>query len=326
MRNSRTRKRGEGQPPPLVRTTERPSILSRQLVDEFLAALSPARVSRPLSESLPTAALAAADAVRRRWPLQPSAGLILGTGQGALADALRVEVEIPYGQLPQFPRATALSHRGRLLCGWLAGVPLVTLDGRCHLYEGYPLDQLMLPVYTLRALGAELLIVSNAAGGLNPRLASGDVMVIADHLAFWLGGRWREAGPAGHGRPRAAAVYDRGLIEQALGIARRENFAAWPGVYVAMLGPNFETRAEYRFLRRLGGDAVGMSTVPETIAAARCGLRTLALSIITNVACPDRPAIVCARDVVAAAQNAEAKVERIVRGVLASRGVMCPAG
>lgn len=300
-----------------------------------------------LARCVPWEAREAAAAIRRRWQVRPQVGLILGTGQGALAEELAADLTMSYAEIPHFPRSTALSHRGQLVCGRWLGVPVVTLDGRCHLYEGYSLEQLMRPVYTLRALGVGLLILSNAAGGLNPRFASGDVMVIEDHVSLLFGRRLvapeRQAalGPQRGrtergGRDRYStslsedcshsvsdirpALYDGQLIDQALTVARRENIAAQRGVYVAMLGPNYETRAEYRYLRRLGGDAVGMSTVPEVIAAARCGLRTLGLSIITNVARPDHPAAVHAEEVVATAAAAEPKVGKIAAGIVSGAG------
>jgi purine-nucleoside phosphorylase len=265
---------------------------------------------------LPPEALEAAETIRAHWNGRPRAGLILGTGQGALTQHLDPEAEIPYGAIPYFPRSTALGHRGQLVCGRLCGVSLVVMDGRCHVYEGYTLDQLRLPVWTLRALDVQWLIVCNAAGGLNPRFARGDVMIIDDHVSFFFGKRLCALVTPGRGlRSRPVAIYDRELADRALAIAHREDFAAYRGVYAAMTGPNYETRAEYRFLRRIGADAVGMSTVPETLAAAQCGLRTLGLSVITNVARPDHPAAVHAEDVVAAAQGAAPKVWQIVLGI-----------
>jgi purine-nucleoside phosphorylase len=268
---------------------------------------------------------AAAEAVRRRWSVPPRVGLILGTGLGDVAEHIAADVMIPYHEIPHFPPPTALSHRGQLVCGWLAHTPVVALEGRWHGYEGHDLAALMLPVYVLRALGSQWLVLSNASGGLNPRYAPGDVMIVADHINLMF---WRSLPdvcrlPDGGRASRATGTrppYDAELIARALGIARRENFAAHQGVYVGVTGPNYETRAEYRFLRRIGGDAVGMSTVPEAVAAARCGLRTLALSVITNVACPDRPRITQALDVVELAQRAEPKVRAIVRGIIESAG------
>ena len=269
---------------------------------------------------------AAAAAIRRRWAGQPRAALVLGTGLHHLSSLIRAEAAIPYTDVPHFPRSTALGHCGQLVCGWFGGQIVVAMDGRCHGYEGYPLAALLLPVLAIRELGVELLILSNASGGLNPDYASGDVVVVSDHinLMFWKRPPWPatdQRGVAGMadacGRQPSAPVYDRGLIDQALEISRRERFAAHRGVYVGVTGPNYETRAEYRFLRQIGADVVGMSTVPEAVAAARCGLRTLALSIVTNVARPDCPEVVRAEDVVRAAERAEPHVRKIMAQVVA---------
>lgn len=263
---------------------------------------------------------AAAAAIRDRWDARPEAALVLGTGLHQLADLVHTEAVIPYAQIPHFPCSTAMGHRGRLVCGRFGGRAVIVMDGRCHGYEGYSPTDLSLPIWVMRALGAERLLLSNASGGLNPWFCSGDVVVIADHINL-LFGQPPLTGLAaltnGGDRRGTTPMYDRLLIEQALEIARCENFAAHRGVYVAMTGPNYETRAEYRFLRRIGGDVVGMSTVPEAVAASACGLRTLALSIVTNVARPDCPQIVRAADVIRAAERAETHVGKIMAGVVA---------
>ncbi|MCU0978354.1 MAG: purine-nucleoside phosphorylase [Pirellulaceae bacterium] len=283
--------------------------------------------------------LAAAAAIRSRWDGRPEAALVLGTGLHQLSGLIQAEAVIPYPEVPHFPRSTAVGHSGRLVCGRFGGRSVIAMDGRCHGYEGYSPAELALPVLAMRALGAELLILSNASGGLNPKFASGDVVVVSDHISLLLGlsavmsgsgsdvhspplsdetARPASLPPAGlTGWRGCRPVYDAVLIEQALDIARRENFAAHQGVYVAMTGPNYETRAEYRFLRRVGGDVVGMSTVPEAVAASGCGLRTLALSIVTNVARPDSPEVVCATDVIRAAERAEPNVRKIMAQVVA---------
>jgi len=288
--------------------------------------------------NLPNEALEASAAIRRRWDGLPRAGLILGTGLGNVASHIETDETIEYDAIPHFPCSTALSHRGCLVCGRLGGRPVVVMEGRWHYYEGHSIDRLTLPVYVMRALGVELLIVSNASGGLNPQFASGDVMVIQDHINLMFTnetprgnrlvsaprgssteGQMQAAGGQNTGvfpRPRIVCPYDPALIEQALAISRRENFAAHRGVYVAMTGPSYETRAEYRFLRKIGGDVVGMSTVPEALAAARCGIRTLALSTVTNVARPDNPQVVSAEEVVAAAEKAEPNLRKIVMDVV----------
>jgi purine-nucleoside phosphorylase len=289
---------------------------------------------------LPQAAIAAAETIRRQWNRQPAAGLVLGTGLGDLSATVTAEASIPYGDIPGFPRCTALGHAGRLVCGRINGKDVILMDGRCHGYEGYTLDQLQLPVLTMRALGARLLVLSNASGGLNPNFASGDIVVIDDHidLMFWRRrahcGRIPEdcvvADPApdvGQRPPRwplaepghpIGNIYDSGLSARAMAVSRKCDFVAHRGVYVGVTGPNYETRAEYRFLREAGGDVVGMSTIPEAIAAWTCGMRTLALSTVTNVACPDRTHIVFAEDVVGAAQRAQPHVGEIVLDVISN--------
>lgn len=256
--------------------------------------------------------------IGRLWPTRPVAGIILGTGMGRIAGKIDIEAEIDYENLPHFPSSTALGHRGRLLCGTLASVPIVAMDGRPHVYEGNPLSAIATPVRVFKALGAELLVLSNASGGLNPQFASGDLMVIDDHINLMFGSPL--AGPSirdpesrllGMGRP-----YDPRLIDRALAVARRENFVAHRGVYVAMTGPNYETRAEYRFLRRIGADVVGMSTVPEAIVAADCGLRVFAVSTVTNIARPDAPEVIQAEDVLHDAEAAAPNVGKMVEGVL----------
>jgi purine-nucleoside phosphorylase len=279
-----------------------------------------------------------AAAIRRQWTERPHVGIILGTGLGNVAAQFEVECELAYETIPHFPRSTALSHQGRLVCGRLRGVPAVAMAGRCHLYEGYRVEQVTLPVRVMRALGVEMLIVSNASGGLNPRFRSGEIMAIDGHLDFLshrglLGrgdpqdlvpaalterGFVAAASPPGVARrtPRTEC-YDAELVEQSLHIARREDFVVHRGVYVAVTGPNYETRAEYRMFRQLGGDAVGMSTVPECLTAAGLGMRVLALSMITNVAIPDAPQKTEAHDVVSLAARAEPNLCKIIRGIVA---------
>ncbi|MEZ6111586.1 MAG: purine-nucleoside phosphorylase [Pirellulaceae bacterium] len=255
--------------------------------------------------------------IRAVWPTRPRAAVILGTGLGNVANEIEVEAEFGYFDLPHFRRSTALAHRGRLLCGRLGGLPVVTMDGRCHHYEGCTYHELTFPVRVMHALGAEVLIASNASGGLNPKFAAGDIVVQDDHLDLM----FRRGGlSAGCSMPRPASPmqspYDRELAELALSVARRENFAAHRGVYVAVTGPNYETRAEYRMFRRLGGDVVGMSTVPEVETAVACGMRVLALSTVTNVARPDAPETVDAEDVVDVASHAEPNLRKIVLAVM----------
>jgi purine-nucleoside phosphorylase len=261
----------------------------------------------------------AAAAIRREWQGRPRVGIILGTGIGPLAQQIETEASIDYESVPHFLRPTATGHRGRLVCGTLAGASVVAMEGRFHPYEGYGLAEITLPVRVMKALGAELLIVTNACGGMNPHYAKGDIMVIDDHINLLgsnplVGINDERLGPR---FPDMARPYDPELIERALAIARRENFVAHKGVFVAVLGPNLETRAEYRFLRMIGADVVGMSTVPEVIAAVHCGLRVLGLSIVTDVCFPDALVPVDVHEIIAAANAAEPKLRKIILGILA---------
>jgi purine-nucleoside phosphorylase len=259
-------------------------------------------------------------AVRNRWNFAPKAGVILGSGLGDLAKEIVIEATIDYAALPHFPQTTAIGHAGKLVCGKLAGKPVIAFQGRFHLYEGHSAEQAALPVRLLKALGGEVLIVSNAAGGLNPQYGTGDVMLIDDHINLMfanplIGVNDDELGPR---FPDMSSPYDRRLQRIAIDVAMRERFLLHRGVYVAVLGPNYETRAEYRLLRRLGGDAVGMSTVPEVIAATHAGLRVLGLSTITNIGSPDSLSETSAHDVLNVAATAATKLSAIVRGVLES--------
>jgi len=262
---------------------------------------------------------AAADAVRQQWAVTPSVGIILGSGLGGLADQIEVAASIDYTDLPNFPQATALGHTGQLVCGTLEGVPLVAFQGRFHLYEGHTAQQSTLPVRLLKALGADKLVVTNAAGGVNPAYSVGDVMLIDDQINLMfanplVGVNDDALGPR---FPDMSAPYDAELGELAASIARGNDFVLHRGVYLAMLGPTYETRAEYRMARRLGGDAVGMSTVPEVVAAQHAGLRVLGLTTITNVGSPDAPSATSGHDVIAAAGTAAEKLTSIIKGVVA---------
>ena len=258
-----------------------------------------------------------ADFISERWPQTPRAGIILGTGLGELAKQTISDVTISYSEIPHFPRSTALGHHGQLVCGRLNGIPVIALEGRFHLYEGYSSDEITLPVAVLSQLGAEMLLVSNASGGLNPRLRSGDILLIADHLDLM--GR-RTACLAGSARLPSRSggrtPYDPELLAAAQDLAWENGFACSRGTYIAVLGPNYETRAEYRAMRRMGGDVVGMSTVPEVLAAIRYGMRVLAMSTVTNVACPDAPVATAAQEVIDIAASAEPKLRKIVMGIL----------
>jgi purine-nucleoside phosphorylase len=258
-------------------------------------------------------------AIRKHWDNTPAAGIILGTGLGSLVGKIDVEATIEYGDIPHFPRSTAVGHAGRLVCGRLEGLPVMAMEGRFHMYEGYPLKQITLPVRLFKAMGAELMVVSNAVGGLNSNYRCGDVMVIDDHINLMgdnplIGINDERLGPR---FPDMSQPYDQELGEAALHVARKSDIVAHKGVLVAVAGPNLETRAEYRFLRMIGADAVGMSTVPEVIVAVHAGLRTVGFSIITDMCLPDalKPAVV--EEIIAVANEAEPRLTTLVTGVLA---------
>ncbi|HEX5105402.1 MAG TPA: purine-nucleoside phosphorylase [Pirellulaceae bacterium] len=256
-------------------------------------------------------------AIRRHWKGQAATGVILGTGLGEIAEEVAADAIIPYREIPGFPYSTAMAHKGRLVCGLLNGTPVVMLQGRCHLYEGYSLAAVTFPTRVLHALGIQTLIVTNAAGGINPQYAVGDVMLIDDHInLMWLPSVGQASSLPKIRHIAAANLYDDELAHLSLAIARRANFLLHRGVYVAVTGPSYETRAEYRAFRRIGGDCVGMSTVPEVLTAASLGLRVLGLSTITNVARPDAPQTVSAEEVVHVAASALPKVRAIIHGML----------
>jgi purine-nucleoside phosphorylase len=261
----------------------------------------------------------AASVVRARVADRPSAAIILGTGLGKLASDIDVDAAIEYAEIPGFPLSTVESHAGRLLCGTLGGKRVVAMQGRFHRYEGYTLQQVTFPVRVLRALGADTLIVSNACGGLNPLWTAGDVMLIADHINLL--GDSPLVGPnddrLGPRFPDLSQAYDADLRTMARDVAARAHVPLREGVYVAVTGPNLETRAEYRFLRAIGADVVGMSTVPEVLVAVHAGMRVLGLSIVTDMCLPDALEPATVERILAIAGRAEPKLTELVRGVLA---------
>jgi purine-nucleoside phosphorylase len=260
----------------------------------------------------------ATQAVRTRWSGTPLVGIVLGTGLGALAREIDAEATIRYPEIPHFPHSTVESHTGQLVCGRLAGRSVVAMEGRFHLYEGYSAAQVTFPIRVMKELGCRYLIVSNAGGGLNPMHAKGDLMVIDDHINLL--GMNPLIGPndprLGVRFPDLSEPYDPGLQRLALRAALDENIVAHRGVYVAVTGPNLETRAEYRFLRGIGADVVGMSTVPEVLVAVHAGLRVLGFSIVTDLCLPDALVPVSVEEIIAVAQEAEGKLRTIVRRVL----------
>lgn len=260
----------------------------------------------------------AAAEVRRRAPEAPEVGIILGTGLGALAAEIEVEAAIPYDEIPHFAPSTVESHTGRLLVGRLAGRRVVAMQGRLHLYEGYEAWQVVFPVRVMALLGVRTLVVSNACGGMNPLWRPGDVMLIADHINLLgvnplVGPNLDAVGPR---FPDMSAAYDPELQRLAEEVALAGRIGLRRGVYVAVPGPNLETPAEYRMLRAIGADVVGMSTVPEVIAAVHAGLRVLGLSIITDACLPDALQPTSLEEILATAREAEPKLTAVVKGVL----------
>jgi purine-nucleoside phosphorylase len=264
----------------------------------------------------------AAAAVRRQWSSVPTLGLILGTGLGRFASLIETDAAIPYSEIPHFAASTVASHTGQLVCGRLAGVPLVALEGRVHFYEGYSMRQVTFPVRVLKALGAEVLIVTNAAGAMNPQYDLADVVILDDHINLMPENPLRGINDdrLGPRFPDMSAPYDRRLIAAAREAAAELGIPTRSGVFVAVPGPNLETRAEYRMLRTLGADVVGMSTVPEVIVAAHAGLRTLAFSIVTDLCLPDSLEPATIDKILAVAERGARHLERLIPRVVSQLG------
>ncbi|UCD23798.1 MAG: purine-nucleoside phosphorylase [Gemmatimonadota bacterium] len=260
----------------------------------------------------------AVDTVREVTDLAPDVALILGTGLGGLAEEIEDTVEVGYEDIPGFPLSTVETHVGRLLLGTLGGERVVAMQGRFHRYEGYSMQQITFPVRVMRGLGAKSLVVSNACGGMNPLWSAGDLVLLADHINLLgdnplIGSNDDSLGPR---FPDMSAPYDAGLRELARDVARDMKITLREGVYVAVPGPNLETPAEYRFLRTIGADVVGMSTVPEVIVAVHAGMKTLGISIITDECLPDALEPADIDKIIATAQRAEPYLTRLVAGVL----------
>lgn len=268
----------------------------------------------------------AKEAIENYSPLKPVVALILGTGLGDLAADLSDAVAIPYKQIPHFAHSTVEGHVGRLLLGTLEGVPVVAMQGRVHLYEGYSPQQITLPVRVMALLGARVLLVSNAAGGVNPAYRPGDFMLIRDHIYLpGMVGANPLLGPnderMGTRFPAMAGAYDAHLRTLACSMAARfPEIVLHEGVYTMVTGPNFETPAELRFLRVIGTDAVGMSTVPEVVVARHMGIQALGLSLITNMATGDEAAEVAHGEVLATANAARAKFALLVQNIVRELG------
>jgi purine-nucleoside phosphorylase len=257
-------------------------------------------------------------AIRLQYAKQPRVGIVLGSGLGNLVNEIEVEQEIEYGSLPHFPVATVEGHSGQLIFGQLGGRQVVVLSGRFHFYEGYTPQQVVFPIRVLKFLGVETLLVSNAAGGMNAKFRVGDLMIIRDHISLFtvnplLGKNESELGPR---FPDMSEPYNRELVRKAKAIAKRLEIAVHEGVYAGVTGPTFETRAEYKLLHIVGGDAVGMSTVQEVIAARHLGMAVFAMSVITDLGIREEDNLITHEEVLAAAAAAEPRLAAVFRALV----------
>ena len=245
-------------------------------------------------------------------------GIILGTGLGGLVKDIKIDHEINYQDIPHFPLSTVESHTGKLILGKINGKNVVAMQGRFHFYEGYSMQQITYPVRLMKFLGVTTLIVSNACGGMNPIYKKGDIMIMQDHINLigdnpLIGKNYDELGPR---FPDMSEPYDLGLIELAEEVALKNAIKVQKGVYVAVAGPNLETKAEYRFLRATGADVVGMSTVPENIVANHMGMKVLGISIVTDECFPDSLQPVNVQEIIETAMTAEPKMTKIMKEVI----------
>uniref|UniRef100_A0A7C3YRZ0 Purine nucleoside phosphorylase n=1 Tax=candidate division WOR-3 bacterium TaxID=2052148 RepID=A0A7C3YRZ0_UNCW3 len=257
--------------------------------------------------------------IREITDFKPKVGIILGTGLGRLAKEIEAVKIIPYSEIPHLPRPTVESHTGRLIFGHLEKRSVCAFEGRFHYYEGYSMFEITLPVRLMRRLGVERMIVSNAAGGLNPLFQPGDIMVITDHINFQPDNPLRGLSDPDFGPrfPDMFQCYDPKMIELAESVALELKIPLKKGVYIAVSGPNLETAAEYRLFRLFGADAVGMSTVPEVIVARQVGIKVLGFSVITDMGLPDAMKPVDLAEILANANKAEPKLTSLIKGIVA---------
>lgn len=256
--------------------------------------------------------------IRQYTRMQPKIGIILGTGLGGLAKEIKKDVVLDYENIPHFPISTVESHHGKLIFGKLSGKNVVAMQGRFHYYEGYTMQQITFPVRVMKFLGVDTLLISNAAGGMNPNFKRGDIMVITDHINLLgdnplIGKNDDSLGPR---FPDMSEPYSKKLIEISENVALELKIKLQRGVFVAVPGPNLETRAEYRFLRGIGADAVGMSTVPENIVANHMGMKVLGFSIITDECFPDALKPASVEEIIAVANKTEPKLRMIMKEVI----------
>jgi len=269
-------------------------------------------------ESFKNKVLEATEFVRDKIADRPLIGLLIGTGLGDTTDGMDKVISVEYKEIPHFPVSTVPTHQGRLLFGNLAGKAVMVLQGRFHYYEGYSMQEITLPVRVMQLLGVKSLILSNAAGGINPLFDIGDIMVITDHINLTgnnplIGPNVDEWGPR---FPDVSQVYDLRLIALAEEAALENGVRVQKGVYAGLPGPSLETGAEIRFLKTIGADAVGLSTIPEVIAAVHGGMAILAFSVITNMNLPDRLKPARVEEIIAAAERTAPRLQAIIRGVI----------
>jgi purine-nucleoside phosphorylase len=257
--------------------------------------------------------------IRSKTNFIPDFGIILGTGLGGLTKEIQPEIILEYKDIPNFPVSTVESHQGKLIFGFLDGKKVVAMQGRFHFYEGYAMHEVTFPVYVMKSLGIKTLFVSNASGGLNLDFAIGDLMILNDHINLLsnplVGKNFPELGPR---FPDMSEPYDKQLIEKGKKIGKQLGYRVHEGTYVAVTGPSLETPAEYKFLRTIGADAVGMSTVPEVITANHAGIPVFAISIITDLGTPGNIKKVTLEEILAVSEKAEPKMTRLLKELIIS--------
>lgn len=258
--------------------------------------------------------------LQKEYKAVPQVGIVLGSGLGNFTEEIEVEKEVAYGEIPNFPVSTVEGHKGRLVFGKLSGKTVVAMAGRFHYYEGYEAQDIIFPIRVMKLLGVQTLLLSNAAGTVNPSHKVGDMMIINDHISFFtpnplIGKNIAELGTR---FPDMSEPYSRDLIKKAKAIAISHNYDVKEGVYVAVTGPTFETKAEYHFIKVIGGDVVGMSTVQECIAAKHMGMDVFAMSVVTDIGIMENHTIITHEEVLEAAKNAEPKLATIFRELVAA--------
>ena len=261
---------------------------------------------------------ASADFIKSKISFVPEVGIILGTGLGGLVKEIAIIYSLDYSEIPNFPLSTVEGHSGKLIFGELGGKKVMAMQGRFHFYEGYSMQQVTFPVRVMKMMGVEMLIVSNASGGVNPDFEIGDLMIINDHINFFPGNpltgkNIEEQGPR---FPDMSEAYDKKLILSAKQIASMNNIKVQEGVYLGLSGPTFETQAEYRMIKILGADAVGMSTVPEIIVARHCGILCFAISIITDLFVEGKVEKITLEEVLKVAVQSEKKMTLIIKEMM----------